>query len=168
MKTIVAESSMVLLRLLDYCIYAHSSVDSKQTTEDAEKSFIEHSIEERVKLDEETLVNFNNFKKHVLLNETTNDLNEYTVVTILVVVAGSLKQPVLNNILDLKDALNKLSAISISQTLAAEVMWTPHSEKDTFSELEMLESFPLLKPLDKRYKALTKDAFSTYNNPIFE
>ncbi|XP_039119657.1 uncharacterized protein LOC120255957 [Dioscorea cayenensis subsp. rotundata] len=169
LKTILTESSMVLLRLLDYCIYAHSSVDSKRTNEGAEISFSKHSIEERVKLNEETLVNFNNFKKHILLNETTNgkktnDLKEYTVVTILVVVVGSWKLPVLNNIFDLEDALNKLSAIPISQTLAAEVIWTPQSENDTLSELELLKNYRLLKPLEKGYTVLTKDGpILTYN-----
>ncbi|KAH7665688.1 Growth factor receptor cysteine-rich domain-containing protein [Dioscorea alata] len=169
LKAILTESSIALLRLLDRCIYVHSSVDSKRTNEDAEISFSKHSIEERVKLDGETLVNFNNFKKHILLNKTTNDkktndLKEYTVVTILVVVAGSWKLPVLNNVFNLKDALNKLSAIPISQTLAAEVIWTPQSENDSLSESEMLKAYPLLKPLEKGYTVLTKDdPILTYN-----
>ncbi|KAM0937603.1 hypothetical protein DsansV1_C24g0180921 [Dioscorea sansibarensis] len=64
----------------------------------AQRNLSKHSIEERAKLEEETLVNFNNFKKQKLLNKTTNDLKECTVVTILVVVAGSWKLPVLNSI----------------------------------------------------------------------
>ncbi|KAJ0982286.1 hypothetical protein J5N97_010541 [Dioscorea zingiberensis] len=151
---ILTESSLALLQLSDYCISAHSSVSAKLTMEDAEKCFNQHSFEERGKLDEETLVNFNNLKRRKLLSKKPNGLsNEYIVVTVLVVVAGFYKLPVISNIMDLKDTLNKLCSIPISQTLAVEVLWTPQSEHDTLSEIELLQDYPLLMPLQEEIYA---------------
>ncbi|THG18190.1 hypothetical protein TEA_026043 [Camellia sinensis var. sinensis] len=57
------------------------------------------------------------------------------------------KLPAINGSADLKEALQKLASIPASRTLAVEVLWTPQNENDTLSERELLEDYPLLRPL---------------------
>ncbi|KAK9083855.1 hypothetical protein Scep_030326 [Stephania cephalantha] len=63
-------------------------------------------------------------------------------------VRQALRQVVCPNIsADLKEALQKLASIPTSRTLAVEVLWTPQKENDALSEQQLLEDYPLLKPL---------------------
>lgn len=88
---------------------------------------------------------------------------------------GLHKLPPINGSRDLKEALQKLASIPTSKILvrigiflyhdlsrllilllrslffsviqAVEVLWTPQNENDTLSERELLEDYPLLRPL---------------------
>lgn len=145
---VLTETVLALLRQPDYCISAYSSVDVKRTLEDGESRFNKLSIEERGKFDEETLVNLNNIKRSKTASQRLKGVNnEYIVVTILVAASGTHKLPVINGSADLKEALQKLASIPASKTLAVEVLWTPQNENDTLTERELLEDYPLLRPL---------------------
>lgn len=145
---VLTETTLALLRHPDYCISGYSSVDVKRSIEEGEKRFNKLSIEERGKFDEETLVNVNNIKKKSTTNQRASGFsNEYIVITILVAAEGVHKLPAINGSADLKEALQKLASIPASRTLAVEVLWTPQNENDTLSERELLEDYPLLRPL---------------------
>lgn len=145
---VLTETMLALLRHPDYCISAYSSVDVKRSIEEGEKRFNQLSIEERGKFDEETLVNVNNIKRQSKTSQRANGFsNEYIVVTILVAAEGVHKLPSINGSGDLKEALQKLGSIPSSRTLAVEVLWTPQNENDSLSERELLEDYPLLRPL---------------------
>ncbi|KAK2365145.1 myelin-associated oligodendrocyte basic protein [Trifolium repens] len=145
---ILSETSLALLRHPDYCISGYSSVDIKRGIEDGEKHFNKLSIEERGKFDEETLVNVNNIKRQSTRSQRSNGFsNEYIVITILVAAEGETKIPSINGSGNLKEALQKLGSIPSSKLLAVEVLWTPQNENDTLSERELLEDYPLLRPL---------------------
>ncbi|KAL3631715.1 hypothetical protein CASFOL_024699 [Castilleja foliolosa] len=145
---ILTETVLALLRHPDYCISTYSSIDIKRGMDEGEKRFNQLSIEERGKFDEETLVNVNNIKKQSSTNLRGSGFsNEYIVVTMLVAAVGVQKLPSINNSKDLKEALQKLASIPSSRILAVEVLWTPQNEDDTLSERELLEDYPLLRPL---------------------
>ncbi|KAF7805185.1 uncharacterized protein G2W53_044296 [Senna tora] len=145
---VLTETTLALLRHPDYCISAYSSVDLKRSVEDGEKRFNQLSIEERGKFDEETLVNVNNIKRQSTRSQRANGFsNEYIVITILAAAEGVHKLPTINGSGDLKEALQKLGSIPSSKLLAVEVLWTPQNENDTLSERELLEDYPLLRPL---------------------
>ncbi|OAY42141.1 uncharacterized protein LOC110622023 [Manihot esculenta] len=145
---VLTEASLALLRHPDYCISGYSYVDVKRSIEDGEKRFNQLSIEERGKFDEETLVNVNNIKKRSTSSQRANGFNnEYIVITILVAAEGVHKLPTINGSGDLKEALQKLGSIPSSKILAVEVLWTPQNENDTLTERELLEDYPLLRPL---------------------
>ncbi|XP_045796494.1 uncharacterized protein LOC123890835 [Trifolium pratense] len=145
---ILSETALALLRHPDYCISGYSSVDIKRGIEDGEKHFNKLSIEERGKFDEETLVNVNNIKRQSTRSQRSNGFsNEYIVITILVAAEGETKIPSINGSGNLKEALQKLGSIPSSKLLAVEVLWTPQNENDTLSERELLEDYPLLRPL---------------------
>ncbi|XP_047976244.1 uncharacterized protein LOC125218590 [Salvia hispanica] len=145
---VLTETVLALLRHPDYCISGYSSVDVKRSMEEGEKKFNQLSIEERGKFDEETLVNVNNIKKKSsTVLRAGGFSNEYIVITILVAAEGDHKLPSINNSKDLKEALQKLASIPSSRTMAVEVLWTPQNEDDTLSERELLEDYPLLRPL---------------------
>lgn len=145
---VLTETVLALLRHPDCCISAYSSVDLKRSMEEGEKRFNQLSIEERGKFDEETLVNVNSIKKQRTTSQRSKSFsNEYILITILVAAEGVHKLPVINSGSDLKEALQKLGSIPSSKTLAVEVLWTPQNENDTLSERELLEDYPLLRPL---------------------
>lgn len=145
---LLTETTLALLRHPDYCISAYSSVDLKKSMEDGEKRFNQLSIEERGKFDEETLINVNNIKRQSTASQRASGFrNEYIVITILVAAEGVHKLPVINGSGELKEALQKLGSIPSSKILAVEVLWTPQNENDTLSERELLEDYPLLRPL---------------------
>ncbi|KAF5194575.1 myelin-associated oligodendrocyte basic protein [Thalictrum thalictroides] len=145
---VLTETALALLRQPDFCISGYSSVDVKRSIEDGEKRFNQLSIEERGKFDEETLVNVNNIKRKGTRSQKYNGFsNEYIVITILVAAEGVIKLPVINSSADLKEALQKLGSIPSRKTMAVEVLWTPQNENDTLSERELLEDYPLLRPL---------------------
>lgn len=145
---VLTETTLALLRHPDYCISGYSSVDVKRSIESGEKRFNQLSIEERGKFDEETLVNVNNIKKQSTSSQRANGFsNEYIVITILVAAEGVHKLPTINGSKDLKEALQKLGSIPLNKIMAVEVLWTPQNENDTLSERELLEDYPLLRPL---------------------
>ncbi|KAG5229783.1 Myelin-associated oligodendrocyte basic protein [Salix suchowensis] len=116
--------------------------------EDGEKRFNQLSIEERGKFGEETLVNVNSIKRQSTSSKRSNGFsNEYIVITVLVAAEGVYKLPSINGSGDLKEALQKLGSISANKILVVEVLWTPQNENDTLSERELLEDYPLLRPL---------------------
>ncbi|TVU45562.1 hypothetical protein EJB05_05051, partial [Eragrostis curvula] len=145
---VLTETTLALLRHPDCCISAYSSVDVKRSMDDGEKRFNQLSIEERGKFDEETLVNVNSIKRNKTGSQRSSGFsNEYIVITILVAAEGVHKLPVINSSNDLKAALQNLAAIPSSKILAVEVLWTPQNENDTLTERELLEDYPLLRPL---------------------
>uniref|UniRef100_A0A7C8YYP4 Uncharacterized protein n=1 Tax=Opuntia streptacantha TaxID=393608 RepID=A0A7C8YYP4_OPUST len=145
---VLTETVLALLRHPDYCISAYSSVDVKRSIEEGEKRFNQLSIEERGKFDEETLVNVNNIKRQSTKTmRSTGFSNEYIVITILVAAEGVHKLPAITNSLDLKEALQKLASIPSKKIMAVEVLWTPQNENDTLTERELLQDYPLLRPL---------------------
>ncbi|KAL4035793.1 hypothetical protein IC575_004500 [Cucumis melo] len=145
---VLTETILALLRHPDYCISGYSSMDVKRSIEEGEKRFNKLSIEERGKFDEETLVNVNSIKRQSTSSQRTSGFsNEYIVITILVAAEGVHKLPTINGSGDLKEALQKLASIPSSKILAVEVLWTPQNENDTLSERELLEDYPLLRPL---------------------
>ncbi|KAH0726717.1 hypothetical protein KY284_002582 [Solanum tuberosum] len=145
---VLTETTLALLRHPGYCISAYSSVDVKRSMEEGENRFNQLSIEERGKFDEETLVNVNNIKRKSSTSQRASGFsNEYIVVTILVAAEGVYKLPTINGSGDLKEALQKIASIPSSRTLAVEILWTPQNENDTLSERELLEDYPLLRPL---------------------
>ncbi|CAH2047051.1 unnamed protein product, partial [Thlaspi arvense] len=155
---VLTEATLALLRHPDYCISCYSSVDVKRSIEDGEKRFNQLSIEERGKFDEETLVNVNSIKRQSSKIRTASGFsNEYIVVhyskierlvvTILVAAEGVHKLQPINGSTDLKEALLKLGSIPRNKIMAVEVLWTPQNEEDALSERELLEDYPLLRPL---------------------
>ncbi|KAK3173998.1 hypothetical protein Dsin_032779 [Dipteronia sinensis] len=145
---ILTETTLALLRHPDYCISGYSFVDVKRSLEDGEKRFNQLSIEERGKFDEETLVNVNNIRRQSTTSKRASGFsNEYIVITILVAADGVHKLPSINGSGELKEALQKLGSIPSSKIMAVEVLWTPQNENDTLSERELLEDYPLLRPL---------------------
>ncbi|CAM9001345.1 unnamed protein product [Rhodiola kirilowii] len=146
---VLTETAVALLRHPDYCISGYSSADVKSMDE-GEERFKQLSIEERGKFDEETLVNVNSIRRQSSTSQGSSQFsNEYMVVTILVAAKGVHKLPSINGSEDLKEALQKLASIPASKTLAVEVLWTPQNENDVLSALELLEDYPLLRPLDR-------------------
>ncbi|KAK6911438.1 Protein of unknown function DUF1517 [Dillenia turbinata] len=145
---VLTETTLALLRHPDYCISGYSSVDVKRSMEEGEKRFNQLSIEERGKFDEETLVNVNSIKRQSTSGQRAGGFsNDYIVITILVAAEGVHKLPAINGSKDLKGALQKLASIPAREMLAVEVLWTPQNENDTLSERELLQDYPLLRPL---------------------
>ncbi|XP_057826124.2 uncharacterized protein LOC131037898 isoform X1 [Cryptomeria japonica] len=147
---LLTETSLALLRHPDFCISGYSLADIKRNMDAGEERFNQLSIEERGKFDEETMVNVNRMLKRQpsrVWKGSDVFANEYIVVTILVAAEGEHKLPIIKSSADLKEALKKLGSIPSRQVLAVEVLWTPQNEYDTLMENELLQDYPLLRPL---------------------
>ncbi|CAM8984283.1 unnamed protein product [Rhodiola kirilowii] len=148
LRYVLTETVLALLRHPDYCISGYSSVDVKRSMDEVEERFNQLSIEELGKFDEETLVNVNDIRRQSSTSQRSSGFsNEYMVVTILVTAKGEHKLPSINGSKDLKEALQKLASIPASKTLAVEVLCTPRNENAVLSSRELLEDYPLLRPL---------------------
>ncbi|GAB4835975.1 hypothetical protein Ancab_000894 [Ancistrocladus abbreviatus] len=106
---------------------AHAAIlqaDMKRSIEEAEKWFYQLSIERS----EGSLM-----KRHSSMLTTSGDK-----IPVSVAAEGVLEPPTVNGSKDLKEALQKLGSIPSSRTV---------NENDALSELELLEDYPLLRPL---------------------
>ncbi|KAI3872070.1 hypothetical protein MKX03_013578 [Papaver bracteatum] len=122
------------------------TVDNMEGIDDGEKNFNELSKAEQENLDREPLVSVNSIKRQTTSSKSSLS-NEYIVVTILVAAEGVNKQPRVDCSGNLKVALQKLGSIPTNNIKAVQVLWTPQLEKETLTQRELLEDYPLLKPL---------------------
>ncbi|KAM4115985.1 hypothetical protein ACJW30_02G015800 [Castanea mollissima] len=144
----LTESAVALLRHRKYWISGYSSVVRRWSLKAVEKEFRQLSTDERVKYDIESLVNVDNMKVQRTIIPKDNEVEKnYIVVTILVAVKGALNIPEIKSTEDLRTALHYLNTIGSTNTLAVEVLWSPQAEHDTLSEDELLENYPLLRPI---------------------
>lgn len=145
---ILTESAVALLRHSNFWISGYSSVERRWSLEAVEKEFKQLSAQEREKYDIESLVNVDNIKIQRSCIPNKNKLGkDYIVVTILVAIKGAPSLPVIRSTEDLRKALNYLNSISSKKNLAVEVLWSPQDTNDTLSEDELLENYPLLRPI---------------------
>lgn len=145
---ILTETILALLRQPTHCISGYSFVEQKRNIEDLEKRFNQLSLEEREKFDTETLVNVNNIKVQRRCIPRSNKVGkDYLVVTILVAAEGTHKLPVIKDTESLKAALQYLGAIHARKIKAVHVLWTPQDENDALFKEELLENYPLLRPV---------------------
>ncbi|KAL8028806.1 hypothetical protein ABFX02_14G185000 [Erythranthe guttata] len=146
---ILTELVVALLRYPENCASAFLTIDQEWDSESAQQKFYQHSMEERVKFDEEKLVNVNNIKRQSPITTTTSSgfSNDYIVLTILVKAQGVLQLPRIKNSNNLKEVLRKLAYLPISKILEVKIIWNPQIEDDTLSEEELIRNYPLLRPL---------------------
>ncbi|KAK9992612.1 hypothetical protein SO802_027597 [Lithocarpus litseifolius] len=145
---ILTESIVALLRHQNYWISGYSSVKQKRGVEAVEREFKQLSAEEREKFEIESLANVDNIKVQRTFIPKDNKLRkDYIVVTLVVAVKGAPNLPAIRSTEDLRKALHHLNSITSRETLAVEVLWTPQVEHDTLSEDELLEKYPILRPI---------------------
>ncbi|CAJ2640588.1 unnamed protein product [Trifolium pratense] len=166
-SNLLIETIQALDKNLSYCIAGYSSVDIKKSKEDGQKCYIQQSIEEREKFDEETLVNLNNnnktrirsqgndsfsneetmFEKSVnpeKENLLTGPEKKYIVIILLVAAKGVHKLPTIDEPEDFNEAFQKLKNLLYDKLLAGEVLWTPQKEDDTLLDRKLCKDYPQL------------------------
>ncbi|KAK7387331.1 hypothetical protein VNO78_28052 [Psophocarpus tetragonolobus] len=169
---LLTDTIQSLVRHLGYCIAGYSFVGLSRSKADGEKYYNQLSNEERLKFDEETLINLNNTEKRIRRTESDVFSKEYSVfdekgikeerkkieeekllngfddkyivITILVAAKGAHEIPNINGAEDLKMALKKLRTLLSSKLLAGKVLWTPQNEDDNLSKRNLLEDYPQL------------------------
>ncbi|KAL7126361.1 hypothetical protein ABFS83_14G181200 [Erythranthe nasuta] len=146
---ILTELVVALLRYPENCASAFLTIDQEWGSESAQQKFYQHSMEERVKFDEDKLVNVNNIKRQspITTMASSGFSNDYIVLTILVKAQGVLQLPRIKNSNNLKEVLRKLAYLPISKILEVKIIWNPHIEDDTLSEEELIRNYPLLRSL---------------------
>jgi uncharacterized membrane protein len=66
----------------------------------------------------------------------------WLAITLILVVDFDLELPKIRSQADLRKALNVLAALSPEDVVAAELLWTPQEEGDTYSKDELLLEYP--------------------------
>lgn len=149
---VLQETTLSLLRHPEYWAYADIESDKTRLAA-AEQAFNQLAIAERSKFTGETLSNVNaqlTQSKPKAALPTSGELataapGEYIVATVLVATQGKLDLPEANSQADVRQAINKIGAISGEQLMAVEVLWTPQVSGETLTADEMIAEYPNLK-----------------------
>ena len=150
---VLQETMLSLLRNPEY--WAYADIESDQTSLlAAEQAFNQLAIAERSKFTGETLSNVNaqisQAKAKAAIN-SSGDLDmpqapgEYIVATVLVASQNKLNLPKISSEQDVREALNKIGAISSEQLMAVEVLWTPQVSGETLTADELIAEYPNLQ-----------------------
>ncbi|MEO0375079.1 MAG: DUF1517 domain-containing protein [Cyanobacteria bacterium P01_A01_bin.17] len=148
---LLQETTLALLRNPEY--WAYATAESEQTRlATAEAAFNNLALTERSKFQAETLSNVRSELQQkeqtdALVKSESNAPSEYIVVTLLVASQGKLTLPQLKSEADLRQALNKLGAVSSEELIALEALWTPQASGDTLTSDDLVSAYPDLKLL---------------------
>lgn len=149
---LLQEVTVALVRNPDY--WTHASVDAAPSStrlSEAEAEFGRRSLNERVKLEEETLSNVGGRGVQLTTRrvrpgeELSAGPSEYIVVTLVVAATGGLSKALprrLDGVADLRATLTALGGVTTDDMQACEVIWAPQSDTDTLTEREMLADHP--------------------------
>ncbi|KAF4367848.1 hypothetical protein G4B88_003327 [Cannabis sativa] len=112
-------------------------VDKNKSVTESEKSFNEHSLEERKKVGIESLVNFNGEQKRTSTLKGNKLEKNYIVVSVLLSIRGVKNLPSIKTSKNLESSLESLRFVSL-----ADMMWRYsglQDVKDMLSEDDLLE-----------------------------
>ncbi|XP_050219244.1 uncharacterized protein LOC126669741 [Mercurialis annua] len=144
---ILSETTSTLLQHQHYFISGYMTEKNHTDIETLEKNLKQLLNEERQKIDIESLVNVNNVRRQIrIIHKSRKSDKSYIVVTIFIAAKGCYKLSAIKSIDELKTALQSLK-FSSEKLMAVEVLWTPQDENDTLPEDELLENYPLLRPI---------------------
>ncbi|MGF1601102.1 MAG: DUF1517 domain-containing protein [Thermosynechococcaceae cyanobacterium] len=144
---VLQETTLALLRNPEYWAYATAESEPTRLAT-AEAAFNNLVLTERSKFQSETL---SNVRSELQQKEQTDAIvksdapSEYIVVTLLVASQGQLSLPPLKSEEDLRQALNKLGAVSSEDLIALEALWTPQATGDTLTSDDLVSAYPDLK-----------------------
>ncbi|MGB7415861.1 MAG: DUF1517 domain-containing protein [Thermosynechococcaceae cyanobacterium] len=144
---VLQETTLALLRNPEYWAYATAESDQTRLAT-AEAAFNNLALTERSKFQSETL---SNVRSELQQKDQTGAIvksdapSEYIVVTLLVASQGKLDLPQLKSEEDLRQALNKLGAVSSDDLVALEALWTPQAVGDTLTSDDLVSAYPDLK-----------------------
>ncbi|MDJ0599360.1 MAG: DUF1517 domain-containing protein [Crocosphaera sp.] len=150
---VLQEASLALLRHPEYWVSGLTEA-STASIDAAEGKFNQLALAERSKFSAETLSNVNNqltSASQLQLLEGKGELSkftesgEYIVASIIVGVQGKVTLPEINDVQDLKQALQQVAAIGSDRLLAIEILWTPQAQGDTLTRDEVLANYPNLR-----------------------
>ena len=152
LRYVLGETVLALMRQPDYWTHGSINVRSEKLSR-AQGIFESMCIDERLKLDEETLTNVGGrVVESARASATSADLTktpgEYIVVTMCLAGEGSVIRKLPKNIDNVNDMQRALRALaSTSEVQGVEVIWAPQSLKDVLTEREMLADHPELRRL---------------------
>ncbi|PRQ54140.1 hypothetical protein RchiOBHm_Chr2g0174231 [Rosa chinensis] len=121
---LVIDTAVALFRQPDYCISGYSCVGvSKFTRAAAQQCFDKIVFRERVRYDEETIVNVDNIKTQSTTSQrsTNESHNDNVEVTILLAVDGKSKLPTIIDSSDLKKVMEELASIDPNRLLLVRI-----------------------------------------------
>lgn len=154
LRYVLAETVTSLLRNPDYWMYGSVKVNQARLSK-AEGMFNQVCLEERLKLEEETLTNtegrrMEKERARAKRADMSKAPGEYIVVSLVVAAAGSLIKGMpkeVDSTADVDRALRALGGVDAEDLQAVEVVWAPQSLRDTLSERELLGDHPELRRL---------------------
>lgn len=137
-------SALEVLRKDSYWTHVAASSQTVKTREEAARVFEEISIAERSNFSTETLSNVNGRvrEQEAIAPDTDEEPGSYIVVTFLIgseddnPLFGEIHSPE-----ELKEALQRIAAITPEYMLISELLWVPQKETDSLSYDEMLLAY---------------------------
>lgn len=147
LSSVLSEAAVSLLRHPDYWVYGSVDVGVYRSGED---EFNRRSLEERVKIDEETLSNVQGRRMERTAVNIRDDPTEYIVVTVVAAANSSVvtRLPkMINSTSDIARALQTLGAVPHGELNGVEIIWSPQLRYDSLSREEMIRDHPELRRL---------------------
>jgi uncharacterized membrane protein len=155
---ILQETSLALLRHPEYWAYGDSSSEQLRLNA-AESRFNALTLQERSKFSAEVVSNVQGQLQSSHAAQTASNAiaqatpttlaearkNEYIVVTLLIGMQGNLQLPSIQGVDELRQAIRQAGAVSASQLLAAEILWTPEGENDVLTADDLVAQYPNLR-----------------------
>ncbi|KAG1676639.1 hypothetical protein FOA52_008768 [Chlamydomonas sp. UWO 241] len=138
------DALMLVLRNMSYVGYACSAGKVFGDLDEAEQKFNSVLLEERLKFEEETLVNVDGRKKKRSSGSSGADvgLDRWLCMSMLMCLDGKIKVPPIRTALELKQVLTKLGGMTAEGVVAFELLWTPQETDDAYSKDELLTDYP--------------------------
>jgi uncharacterized membrane protein len=148
LSQLLQESILALLRSPENWQYVLAS-SQKCDRDRAETIFNQLSIQQRSKFSAETLVNVAGRRsQQESVTSNSDDSAEYIVVTLLIGTAHDKSFfSTIRTAEALKQALETIAAIDPEYLLKFELLWTPQSETDSLSYVELLSEYADMVPL---------------------
>jgi uncharacterized membrane protein len=139
------ETVLALLRSPENWSHARVSSQTVRSRQEAAQLFEQLSIQERSKLDSETLVNVGGqIRRQAVQVNKEADPASYIVVTLLVGTADD--RPLVSNSVhsaeELTAVLKRLGGISPAYLMIYEVIWSPQDASDSLSRDQLLTHYP--------------------------
>lgn len=155
LRMVMEDVVVALLRCDDY--WGYGAVDCvKGRGGDVEREFQRRSMNERLKIEQETLSNYGgrvreSARARAVEPDYSKTPNEYIVVTMTVAADGqdlARNIPkVITSTADLRRTLEAVASLTTKQMQGCEIVWAPQSIQDVLTEQEMLLDHPELRRL---------------------
>lgn len=145
LSELLRETVLALLRSPECWTHAKVLSQTVRSREEASRLFEKLSIQERSKFTTETLVNVGGQVRKTAVPVSNEEADPAAFIVVTLIIGTADDRPILSAVrstADLRQALQRIGAISADYLLVYELLWSPQAEPDTLSREELIAQYP--------------------------